>query len=357
MVIEDKKYSFDRDLIGYGQQGRNAEWPGGARIAVSICVNYETGKKVIRTLRAFLDGNGFTNNDTWAIHITRTTWTNKQRLYLSAAGGPAFINARQPNVESEYAYGARSGIWRLLRLFAEHSFPFTLLSVGQALEMNPAVAKACVAAGHEIAGHGYRWLDCRDLPPAEEKENVKKAIRAIQTTSGVDPTGWYVGRISPNSVGVVWEAFAEMGLHLQWQSDFYGDDVPTWTHLPAGLARVQEEQAARQGDSAKPQEGLLHVPYSYDCNDMKFHFAADGFGGASFYEYLVDAFDMLYEEGGKMMSIGIHPRIVGKPGRARQLQRFLNYISAKPDVWVCRRADIAAHWRERFPYQPASVKD
>ncbi|KIX97407.1 uncharacterized protein Z520_06859 [Fonsecaea multimorphosa CBS 102226] len=281
------------------------------------------------------------------------------------AGGPAFVNARQPNVESEYAYGSRSGIWRLLRLFAEHSFPFTLLAVGQALEMNPAVAKACVEAGHEIAGHGYRWLDCRDLPPAEEKENVKRAIRAIQETAGVDPAGWYVGRISPNSVGVVWEAFEEMGLHLVWQSDFYADDVPVWTHLPAGLVGVQEEQQAaaqrrqqQQGKPEKPkEEGLLHVPYSYDCNDMKFHFAADGFGGASFYEYLVDAFDMLYEEGGKMMSIGIHARIVGKPGRARQLQRFLNYISSKPGVWVCTRADIARHWRNKFPYQPVSGQD
>ncbi|KIW94985.1 uncharacterized protein Z519_04965 [Cladophialophora bantiana CBS 173.52] len=277
------------------------------------------------------------------------------------SGGPPFLAARQPNVESEYSYGSRSGIWRLLRIFAEHQYKFTLLAVGQALEMNPAVAKACVEAGHEIAGHGYRWLDCRDLPPEEEKELVKRAIKAIQNTAGVDPAGWYVGRISPNSVGVVWEAFEEMGLHLKWQSDFYGDDVPVWTHLPAGLATVQEEQAARRlveeeedKGEKKPKEGLLHVPYSYDCNDMKFHFAADGFGGASFYEYLVDAFDMLYEEGGKMMSIGLHGRIVGKPGRARQLQRFLNYISSKPDVWVCTRADIAMHWRERFPYQPVT---
>ncbi|EXJ70782.1 uncharacterized protein A1O5_05772 [Cladophialophora psammophila CBS 110553] len=283
-----------------------------------------------------------------------------ETLNWEKAGGPPFLAARQPNVESEYSYGSRSGIWRLLRIFAEHQYKFTLLAVGQALEMNPAVAKACVEAGHEIAGHGYRWLDCRDLPPEEEKELVKRAIRAIQDTAGVDPAGWYVGRISPNSVGVVWEAFEEMGLHLKWQSDFYGDDVPVWTHLPAKLASVQEkEEAARrlgEGEEEKcekkPKEGLLHVPYSYDCNDMKFHFAADGFGGASFYNYLVDAFDMLYEEGGKMMSIGLHGRIVGKPGRARQLQRFLNYISSKPDVWVCTRADIATHWRDRFPYQP-----
>ncbi|KIW25905.1 uncharacterized protein PV07_09041 [Cladophialophora immunda] len=340
MVIEDKKYSFDRDLIGYGQQGRNAEWPKGARIAVSICVNYEEGAE-----STVLNGDGQSEIMNW-----------------EKAGGPAFVNARQPNVESEYAYGSRSGIWRLLRIFAERSYPFTLLAVGQALEMNPAVAKACVEAGHEIAGHGYRWLDSRDLPPAEEKETVKRAIQAIQNTAGVDPTGWYVGRISPNSIGVVWEAFEEMGLQLKWQSDFYGDDVPVWTHLPAGLVSVQEEQATRrrqqqQGKDARPKEGLLHVPYSYDCNDMKFHFAADGFGGASFFEYLVDAFDMLYEEGGKMMSIGIHPRIVGKPGRARQLQRFLNYISSKPDVWVCTRADIAAHWRDRFPYQTVPGSD
>ncbi|OAL24980.1 hypothetical protein AYO20_10583 [Fonsecaea nubica] len=337
MVIEDKKYSFDRDLVGYGQQGRNAEWPGGARIAVSICVNYDNSREGAES--TVLNGDAQSETLNW-----------------EKAGGPAFVNARQPNVESEYAYGARAGIWRLLRIFAEHSHPFTLLAVGQALEMNPSVAKACVGAGHEIAGHGYRWIDCRDMSPEEEKDKVKRAIKAIQSTAGVDPAGWYVGRISPNSVGVVWEAFAEMGLQLKWQSDFYADDVPVWTDLPPELAKVQEE-LGRQGGGDKPKEGLLHVPYSYDCNDMKFHFAADGFGGASFYQYLVDAFDMLYEEGGKMMSIGIHARIVGKPARARQFQRFLSYIASKPDVWVCTRAEIAEHWRRRFPYQPASVKD
>jgi peptidoglycan/xylan/chitin deacetylase (PgdA/CDA1 family) len=215
--------------------------------------------------------------------------------------------------------------------------------------MNPAVAKACVAAGHEIAGHGYRYLDNRDLSPEQEKGELKLAIKAIQTTAGVDPQGWYVGRITPNSAGVVWEAFEEMGLTLKWESDYYGDDVPVWVDLPPALA----EERRKTGGGPDAETGLLHIPYSYDNNDMKFHMAADGLGGASFFEYLRDAFDMLYEEGGKMMSVGIHPRIVGKPGRARQLKRFLDYIAEKPDVWVCTRAEIAQHWRTRFPYQPA----
>ena len=214
--------------------------------------------------------------------------------------------------------------------------------------MNPAVARAFVAAGHEIAGHGYRYLDSRDLSPQEEKEQIQLAIKAIQRSAGVSPKGWYVGRISPNSAGVVWEAFEEMGLALQWESDYYGDDVPVWVDLPPALAEMRR---AREGPDA--ELGLLHIPYAYDANDMKFHVAADGLGGSSFFEYLKDAFDMLYEEGGKMLSIGIHPRIVGKPGRARQLQRFLDYISEKPDVWVCTRAEIADHWRNTFPHQPA----
>lgn len=208
-----------------------------------------------------------------------------------------------------------------------------------------------MGAGHEIAGHGYRWIDCRDMPAQEEKANVQRAIRAIQSTSGVAPKGWYVGRISPNSAGVVWEAFEELGLTLEWESDFYGDDVPAWADLPPALA---EMRVARLGPRA--ELGLLHVPYAYDANDMKFHMAADGWGSGSFYDYLVDAFDMLYEEGGKMMSIGIHARIVGKPGRARQMQKFLEYIDAKPHVWVCTRAEIAEHWRAKYPYQSASSR-
>lgn len=260
-------------------------------------------------------------------------------LTLIPVGMTPFHGTRQPNVESEYEYGSRSGIWRLMRLFAAHGYHFTLLGVGQALEINPAVGKTCVAAGHEIAGHGYRWLDYRDYTPAEEKEAFKKCIRAIQESCGVDPHGWYVGRGSPNSVGVLYEAFSEMGIPLEWESDFYADDVPTWVDMPAGLK-------LKDG----PEKGLLHIPYSYDCNDMKFHAAADGFGNASFYQYLVDAFDMLYAEGGKMMSIGLHARITGKPGRAMQFQRFLDYISTKEGVWVPTRKEIADHWRSVYPY-------
>ncbi|OAA54375.1 Glycoside hydrolase/deacetylase, beta/alpha-barrel [Niveomyces insectorum RCEF 264] len=346
MVIQDNNYTFPRNLVGYGENGKNAEWPGGARIAVSICLNYEcvsplTNFSVFESFEMLISTregaestylNGDSQSETWS-------WEK--------AGSQPFANARQPNVESDYDYGARSGIWRLLRIFKNHSFKFTLLAVGQALEMNPAVARACVAAGHEIAGHGYRYLDGRDLAPDDEKERIKLAIAAIRSSAGVNPQGWYVGRISPNSVGVVWEAFEELGLPLHWESDYYGDDVPVWVDLPTSLAKIRLQSQ----NGTRNELGLLHIPYAYDTNDMKFHMAADGLGGSSFFEYLRDAFDMLYEEGGKMLSIGIHPRIVGKPGRARQLQKFLDYISEKPDVWVCTRAEIAAHWRSKFPYE------
>ncbi|KAF2099749.1 glycoside hydrolase/deacetylase [Rhizodiscina lignyota] len=320
-MIQDAKYQFPRDFEGYGQQGRDAQWPGGARIAISLCLNYEEGGEM-----TVLNGDP---------HAETMNWEK--------SGGPPFVNARQPNVESEYEYGSRSGIWRLMRVFSQFNYPFTLYAVGQALEKNPAVGKACVAAGHEIAGHGYRWVDFKDWHPVDEKEDLKKGIRAIQNICGVSPKGWYVGRGSPNSTGLVYEAFKEMGIPLEWEADCYSDDVPMWLDVPSALS----------GDETK-QEGLLHLPYSYDRNDMKFHLAADGFGGESWYQYLVDSFDMLYAEGGKMMSIGLHARIVGKPGRARALQKFFEYVSMKEGVWVTTRAEIAQHWRSKYPYKPST---
>ncbi len=219
----------------------------------------------------------------------------------------------------------------------------TVLAVGRALELNPTVARAYVAAGHEVAGHGHRYLDARDLSPREEQDGVLRAITAIQrATGGVAPQGWYVGRASPNSLGAVCAAFAEAGLPLAWEGDFYGDDVPVWVAAPG---------VPPAGDTSQGEKGLLLIPYSYDCNDMKLHMAADGFAGASFFEYLRDAFDVLYAEGGRMMSVGLHARIIGKPGRIGQLQRFLEYVCAKPDVWVCTRAEIAAHWRAVHPFE------
>lgn len=229
-----------------------------------------------------------------------------------------------------------------MRIFSEFNYPFTLYAVGQALEKNPAVGKACVAAGHEIAGHGYRWVDFRDWSPEDEKADLKKCIKAIQDTCNVNPKGWYVGRGSPNSIGHVYETFKEMDIPLEWEADCYNDDVPMWLDVPRALL-----------DDDRKQEGLLQVPYAYDTNDMKFHRVNDGFGGASWFEYLVDTFDMLYAEGGRMMTMGIHARIVGKPGRASALRRFFEYISQKEGVWVTTRGEIAKHWKSKYPYKPS----
>ena len=204
------------------------------------------------------------------------------------------------------------------------------------------MARACIAAGHEVAGHGYRWLDYKDAAPADEKAGIKECIAAITTTTGgVAPQGWFAGRGSPNSVGVIWEAFRELDLPLRWESDAFNDDVPYWVDVP-----LEEVRGA---------QGLLMLPYAYDTNDMKF-VAPAAFGGSEWGELLRRTFDMLYEEGGKVMSVGIHPRLTGKPGRARALQGFLQYISEKEGVWVATGAEIAGHFRAQFPYPGKSSK-
>lgn len=265
-----------------------------------------------------------------------------------------FIGARHTNVESDYEYGSRAGMWRLMRVFSQFNYPFTCFAVGMALEKNPDVAKACISQGHEIAGHGYRWLDYRDWAPEDEKESIKQCIKAITATSGVAPVGWFVGRGTPNSVGVVWEAFKEMGLPLKWESDAFNDDVPYWVDVQIEDAENAKGlfQIPYPYQKIDALEGLLILPYTYETNDMKF-VAPSNFGGNDWETLLKNTFDMLYEEGGKMMSIGIHPRLTGKPGRTKMLQNFLKYINKREGVWVTTRGEIAEHFRAKFPYNRA----
>lgn len=236
-----------------------------------------------------------------------------------------------------------------MRIFKRFGYCFTCFAVGKALEINPDVARACTRDGHELAGHGYRWLDRRDWKPEEEKLDVKRCIEAIQHTAGLAPVGWFTGRGSPNSVGVVWEAFREMGLDLKWEADAFNDDVPYWVHVPMEDETQDAKGRCKTGyeDPIRAQTkvgalGLLILPYAYDTNDMKF-VQPCSFGGNTFEQYLTETFDMLYAEGGKMMSLGLHPRLTGKPGRAWALQNFLQYISRKPGVWVATRREIAEH--------------
>jgi peptidoglycan/xylan/chitin deacetylase (PgdA/CDA1 family) len=317
----DDHYDFPRDLIGYGEKSHNPQWPNNAKIAVSFVINYEEGAE-----HTVLNGD---------VH-------SETHLWEASGSAPPKIQERAINIESEYDYGARAGVWRLFRLFNKHGMKYTLYAVGKALEDNPAVAKSSVDNGHDIASHAYRWIDYHSMSAEEEKEYIRKGINAIKEVSGVYPKGWYYGRLSPRSHALVWDVYKEMGLPLLWESDTYADDVPYWVDVPA------------EKDSPNP-EGMLMVPYSYDCNDYKFNVATGFSAPLDFLDHVKGAFDVLYEEGTegspKMMTVGLHCRCIGKPARFAALQKFVEYIAAKEGVWVATRTQIAEHFREKFPYQ------
>ncbi|THW28630.1 glycoside hydrolase/deacetylase [Aureobasidium pullulans] len=320
----DDHYDFPRDLIGYGEKGHNPQWPNNAKIAVSFVINYEEGAE-----------NGVLNGD---IHSENHLW--------EAPGGPPRLKERAVNVESEYDYGARAGVWRLFRLFNKYDMKFTLYGVGKALEDNPAVGRSCVENGHDVASHAYRWVDYHDFPPEKEKEYIRKGVDAIKDVTGEYPKGWYYGRLSPKSQALVWDVYKEMGIPLLWMSDSYADDVPYWVDVPA------------EKGVEKP-EGMLMIPYSYDCNDYKFN-VPTGFGSPTdFYDHVKGAFDVLYEEGSegspKMMTIGLHCRCIGKPARFAALKKFVEYIEQKEGVWVTTRTAIAEHFRSTFPYKKGQL--
>ena len=301
--------AYPRELIGYGQNVPNPNWPNNARLAISFVLNYEEGGE-----RCILHGD------------------QESEAFLSEMpGATPLAGVRNLSMESCYEYGSRVGVWRLLNLFSDYQIPLTVFAVAMALERNPEVAKAFIAAEHEICSHGYRWIDYQYVDESEEREHLHKAIDIIKQLTGKRPTGWYTGRLGPNTRKLV----AEEGGFL-YDSDAYDDDLPYWV-------------------TANQQPHLV-IPYTLDINDMRFATAQGFNSGEQFYQYLKDSFDTLYAEGAhapKMMSVGLHCRLVGRPGRIASLKRFLDYVKQHDDVWLCTREQIALHWRENHPYQEA----
>lgn len=295
-----------RDLVGYGANPPGAQWPHGARIAVQFVVNYEEGAE-----RCILNGDA------------------ESEAFLSdMVGAPSHPDARAIAMESLYEYGSRAGFWRLHRLFTERDVPVTVFGVAKALEMNPEAVAAMRDANWEIASHGLRWIDYQNVPETVEREHIHQAIAIHTKVTGERPLGWYQGRTSPNTARLV----AEEGGFV-YDADSYADDVPYY---------------AAQHPTPSGQAQLI-VPYALDANDMKF-VAYNGFTApGQFFEYLRDSFDTLHAEGGRMMSIGLHGRIVGRPGRAKALAQFVDYVRGHGDAWIARRIDIARHWLTTHP--------
>ena len=298
--------SYPRDLVGYGRRPPHAEWPGGARVALQFVLNYEEGAE-----SSILHGDA--GSETFLSEIV---------------GATSFKGARHMSMESLYEYGSRAGVWRVLRLFRDRKLPLTIFAVAMALERNREAAAAFVEDGHEVASHGWRWIDYHGMPEGEEREHVARAVETIRRLTGTRPLGWYTGRTSENTRRLV----AEYGGFL-YDADSYADDLPYW-ELVAG----------------RPQ---LIVPYALDTNDMRFA-TPQGFNtGEQFFAYLRDAFDTLHAEGAespKMLSIGLHCRLAGRPARLASLARFLDHVQRHDRVWICRRVEIARHWIATHPY-------
>lgn len=302
--------TYPRDLIGYGANPPHPRWPDQARIALSFVLNYEEGGE-----RCVLHGD------------------SESEAFLSEMpGAQPLQGVRHMSMESIYEYGSRAGVWRLLKLFRKYDVPLTIFAVAMAIKRHPQVARAMVEAGHEICSHGYRWIDYQYMDEAEEREHLNRAIDIIRKVTGTRPLGWYTGRNSPNTRRLVMQ---EGG--FLYDSDAYDDDLPYWVN-----------------DGEKPH---LVIPYTLDTNDMRFA-TAQGFNcGDQFYQYLKDSFDTLYEEGAeapKLLSIGLHCRLVGRPGRTAALERFLRYARSHERVWFSRRVDIARHWHLHHPCRPAA---
>ncbi len=307
---------YARDLRGYGAQPPHARWPGEARIALQFVLNYEEGGE---------------NN---VLHGDPTSETFLSELVTAQA-----YENRHMTMESMYEYGSRAGVWRILREFEQRGLPLTVFAVVSALERYPELLRTFVDAGHEIANHGLRWIHYQNLPEATERRHVSVATSLLrELTGGAWPLGWYTGRDSPNTRRLV----ADQGGY-EYDSDYYGDDLPFW------------QQVKKSDGTLAPH---LVVPYALDTNDMRF-VQAQGFNtGEHFFSYLRDSFDALYAEGDeapKMMSIGMHCRLLGRPGRIGALRRFLDHVQAHERVWVCRRIDIARHWKATHPFDPATA--
>ena len=292
---------YARDMIGYGRTPPQANWPGQARIAVQFVLNYEEGGE---------------NN---VLHGDAASET-----FLSEIIGASAFADRHMSMESLYEYGSRAGFWRLHRLFQQRALPLTIFGVGSALALNPEAVAAMQEADWEIACHGLRWISHQFMPEAEERTQIREAFALHKELTGSTPLGWYTGRDSPNTRRLVMEQGG-----LLYDSDSYADDLPYWVKGPSAPHLV--------------------IPYTLDTNDMRFATAQGFHNGEQFFTYLKDAFDVLYAEGAdspKLLNIGLHCRIVGRPARLRGLQVFLDHVARHDKVWVCRRVDIARHWHE-----------
>jgi putative urate catabolism protein len=300
-------------MIGYGANPPDPKWPNGAQLALQFVVNYEEGGE-----NCILHGDPMS-----------------EAFISEIAGAKPLSGVRNLNMESIFEYGSRAGFWRIMRLFAKRHIQFTAFAIGMALERNPQAAVAMVKAGHEIATHGWRWIDYQFVDERTERAHMSEAIRSIERTTGARPHGWYQGRVSPQTRRLVVE---EGG--FVYDADAYNDDLPYWLTV-----------------SGKP---LLIVPYTLDANDSRFTTSPGFNSGDDFYNYLKDAFDVLFAEGEenpKMMSIGLHLRVTGRPGRIAALERFIDYVQKHDKVWVCRRIDIARHWQKHHPYDPTTAFD
>ncbi len=303
--------NYPRDLRGYGANSPDPRWPGGARLALQIVLNYEEGGE-----NCVLHGD-----------------PASEEFLSEIVGADAREGVRHMSMESLYEYGSRVGVWRLKNLFDRYKIPVTVFAVGMAVERYPEPVKALFAAGHEICSHGYRWIDYQNVSETTERDHMQKAVRIIEETIGERPLGWYTGRTSPNTRALV----VEEGGFL-YDADDYSDELPFWNR-----------------QHGKPH---LVIPYTLDANDMRFATPQGFNSGTQFLQYLKDSFDVLYAEGAdspRMMSVGLHCRISGRPGRFAALEAFLRYVRSHDDVWFCRRVDIARHWHAEFP--PEQVAD
>ena len=297
-----KKYP--RNMIGYGSKEPKVVWPNNAKLALQIVLNYEEGAE---------------NN---VLHGDKHSET-----FLSEIIGAQAIKDRHINMESMYEYGSRRGFWRLHKLFQEKKIPVTIFGVAMALERNPEVCEAIKNGDYEVACHGWRWMDYQKVKKSVEKKDMKLAIKKLKKIFGERPIGWYTGRCTPNTRDLVFEDGGFL-----YDSDSYSDDLPYWEY--------------------KKNKKQLIIPYTLDNNDMRFATNQGFNSGDQFYTYLKDSFDALYEEGKtapKMMSVGLHCRLIGRPGRFQSLKKFIDYVLKFDDVWICKRIDIAKHWIKNYP--------
>jgi putative urate catabolism protein len=305
---------YPRDLAGYGRHPPHAQWPNQARVALQFVLNHEEGAE-----NSVLHGDA------------------ASETFLSEIIGAQAFPMRHMSMESLFEYGSRAGLWRVLRVFEKRGLPLTVFAAAVALQRHPEAAAAYRELGHEVAGHGLRWISYQLVDEATERAHLTEAVAILRDVMGEAPVGWYTGRDSPNTRRLV----VEHGGFL-YDADSYADDLPYWTEVTVG------------GNRTVPH---LVVPYALDSNDMRFA-SPQGFNsGTQFFDYLRDAFDTLYAEGDpsglnrpKMLSVGLHARLIGRPGRIAALERFLDYVQGHQHVWICRRADIARHWVATYPF-------